>query len=80
MKFTTNQKVIIKTEDGFLTLEKGDKIDLPSKYKIHPALDSEKEILIKEKKSEIVEDLKDDGKLNYSNNRKKKSPGRKKKQ
>lgn len=28
---------------------------------------------------EIIEDLKDDGKLNYSNNPKKKSPGRKKK-
>lgn len=31
---------------------------------------------IKERIEEIVEDLEDDGKLNYSNNKDKKSPGR----
>jgi len=38
-----------------------------------------KDPVIQDKLEEIIEDLKDDGKLNHSNNPKKKSPGRPKK-
>jgi len=47
---------------------------IPSAIKEEPVKETDK---IAERLKDIEEDLRDDGKLNYSNNPKKKSPGRK---
>jgi len=68
MKLIANKKTNIKTDTGWILVMPGDIIDLPIKYKTHPALDSEQDLKNKKRIEAFKADLADDGKMNYSHN------------